>query len=112
MKERQKNTLKNQSKKETVLECWNMDGVVKEKKKILSWKWYKKAARQGCGGGIKDLKQLVFNNFEEHENCRNSLLCLISIRKFRKNESILKVLPFDIVMIIAKVMWNTKNDEC
>ncbi len=85
------------------------DGV--EKNLTLSWRWFKKGADQGYSYCVNALKEDIFKNFELHENTRNSLLCLISIRKFRKNESLLGLLPMDVVMIIAREIWKSRNDE-
>ena len=89
----------------------NGEGI--DKNILLSWKWYKKAAKQGDEDSIDSLKDEIFNNIVEHENTRKGLLCLISIHKYRKNENEkFGIIPFDVIKLIIKEIWKTKNEEC
>ncbi len=76
-----------------------------------AWYYYKKAAAQGYELSIITLKQSVFENFDLHERARNGILCLISIRKFRKSEcGVLGILPVDVVILIGKILWEMRNE--
>ncbi len=75
-----------------------------------AYNWYKKAANQNYENAILRLKTDTFKNFDRHENARNALLCLIAIKKFRKDTVFGKV-PMDIIKIIVKEIWNIRDDE-
>ncbi len=77
-----------------------------------SWEWFKK-----CEGHGKDIEWYLereeFKNFDLHDNCRDSLICFLAIRKFKKNEcGDLGRLPYDVVKLIAKDLWRLKNEDC
>jgi uncharacterized protein len=83
-------------------------GIEIERNYTLSWKWFKKSAQYGYKPSIIKLGWRKFENFGLHENCRNLLLHLICIKKYKKN---LIIFPLDIVMLIAKLLWNTRNES-
>ncbi len=83
------------------------DGV--EKNLTKAYNWYKKAANQNHNWVSLRLKKEIFKNFDLHENARNALLCLIAIKKFRNDSPFIKV-PMDVVKMIAKEVWETRND--
>jgi TPR repeat protein len=78
-----------------------------ERNLTMAWKWLKKAVKNRPSSKTYTSKEFV--NFDLHENCRNSLLCLIGIRKYKKN---LIVFPLDIVILITRILWNTRNEQC
>ncbi len=80
-----------------------------EKNLTKAYNWYKKAANQNDKRAVDRLKTDKFKNFDRHQNTRNALLCLIAIRKFRKDDSILKILQIDVVITIAKEVWETRD---
>ncbi len=91
-----------------VASCYELGNGV-ETNLTKAYNWYKKAANQNCNGAYIALSIYKFKNFDLHEKAKNALLCLITIKKFRK--SILNIIPMDVVKLIAKEIWNTRNDE-
>ena len=78
-----------------------------------AWEFFRKAASQGYRPSIKILEtDDVFEKFEQHVFCREAAYCLIAMRKFRKDaDNLLNLLPLDVVVLIAKALWETRNDK-
>lgn len=51
-----------------------------------------------------------FPLFEKIDSCRSSMITFLAIRKYR--ESVLSVIPKDVVVLIAKELWKTNQEEC
>ncbi len=90
--------------------CYYEKGKGIKKNLTKAYNWYKKSANQNDESAMHKLKKETFNNFDRHENARNASLCLIAIRKFKKS-LLLNDIPMDVIKIIAKEIWNTRNDE-
>ncbi len=89
--------------------CYRLgEGI--EKNLTKAYNWCKRAVNQNYMPAGAQLEKDIFKNFDRHENARNALLCLITIRKFRKDPELLNKVPIEIVIMIAKEIWKTKND--
>lgn len=58
---------------------------------------------------IQNLSQKVYASFEQIEQCQKSCFTLIAIRKFCKTN--LSVFPKDVVVLLAKYLWRTRDDD-
>jgi hypothetical protein len=52
-------------------------------------------------------KQRLFLKIEQ---CHDSMMTFLAIRRFRQ-QSVLSVLPKDVAVLIAKIIWQTRNDD-
>ncbi len=111
-------------------ECY---GVSTETNISKSWRWLKKSALQGNRTALYTIKQNPENihthvgyvstmfqkkrgetpkNLHCFENTTNAVVCLLCIKKYHKfNCGALSVLPYDIVNIIARHLWDTRYEE-
>jgi hypothetical protein len=48
--------------------------------------------------------------FMKLHNCKKSLTTFLAIRRFRKSE--LSLIPKDVIVLIAKELWKTNQEEC
>ena len=48
--------------------------------------------------------------FKKLRHCKDSMITFLGIRKYR--ESVLSVIPKDVVVLIAKELWKTNQEEC
>ncbi len=77
-----------------------------------AWRWFKKAAALGYTSSEKILEDdlLFFRTCELHENTRFAIYTLICIRKYQTNKTILNLFPLDIVILITKCLWKTRDN--
>lgn len=90
----------------------NGDGV--ERNITASWYLYREGAHRGRATALKFLDDPIFANFYQHEFCRNACISLLCCKKYHKNScGQLSNLPYDLVLLIGKFLWETRNDpEC
>lgn len=76
-----------------------------------AWRWFRKAANQGYEDAEEELRQREFVNFAQFDLVHRSCMTFIMIRKFRRKEhALLSLLPMDVVIYIAKKLWETRSD--
>lgn len=76
-----------------------------------AWYWYKKAAARGVDDAKIELENAIFSKMELYEKVRDSIMCLLCIRKFHPNDcGMLGVLPMDVVVLIGKVIWSWRDE--
>jgi hypothetical protein len=58
-------------------------------------------------GGYMEEHRVIFQRLD---HCKDSMFTLLCIRRFR--ESVLSIFPRDIVVMFAKYLWKTNQEEC
>ena len=54
----------------------------------------------------------LYKNFERHERCRDIIIWLLTLKKVHKNDcGMFTFLMPELVMEIAKKIWETRNDD-
>ena len=50
--------------------------------------------------------------FAKSENCRRSAICLMCVRKFRRNElDVLRDVPYEIFVEIGKYLYSSRDSD-
>jgi len=81
----------------------NLLGI--ELNKTKAWNLYK---NRNVSTG-KEFLDEMFINFDRHDRTRTTIYYLIGIRKYYKG---FMQLPLDIIKIIAKFLWSTREEYC
>lgn len=88
-------------------------GMAVKKNLTTSFAFLKLAASQGYDFSLKEMTQYKFRNFDVYQIVRNICFTLILEKKFRKQRYVHSffTLPTDIIVYIAKTIWETRKDR-
>lgn len=80
------------------------------KNEAKAWWWYRQSSKYNKSeAALKEHRHL----FDMYKKCQDACITLICVRKFREEEcGEWIVFPKDVVVVIAKKLWQTKNEDC
>ena len=74
-----------------------------------SYHWFKESSFQGFSAATKNLWLPIFSGFERSEMARNAIFCVLMC--WKKRSTIFGTLNKDIVMLLAKQLWESRKDQ-
>lgn len=84
----------------------NFSGAGKYRNEAVAVYWYKKYTMiEPDTSAFPEVKDLI----PKIEACKSACMTVVAIRKYKN--SILNVLPRDVVVYIAKILWSTRESE-
>lgn len=92
------------------LSSWYMGFKIRNPAGSLYWlKKLTNSKHYDFGKYIVEMKSKYKQEFDKIERCQSTCFQLLCVRQFR--QSILSVIPKDVIRMIVKILWSTREDE-